>query len=249
MNVHIRAGDGAALAARVALGQIVPPGTTVRTFAARETVFRAGDPADAAFEVVSGCVLVWSSLADGRRLIRQVALPGDAIGFAAGAGHTASAETVVPTRLRAVSADDDHRDRLLRRHIDTLEAHALSLARMSALERLAGFLLRLAEHTGAPRRKAVVVDLVLGRAEIADHLGLTIETVSRGLTKLRRDGLIRLEKYDHAVIIPDLAALAVTASLSVPSVGLAPPAPSAEFRPSIPLPHTKTRSCETSLQC
>lgn len=249
MNVHIRAGDGAALVARVAIAPIVPPGAAVRTFAARETVFRAGDPADAAYEVVSGCVMVWSSLADGRRLIRQVALPGDGIGFAAGAWHTASAETVRPAHLRALPTADDQRDSLLRRSIDTLEAHALSLARMSAQERLAGFLLRLAEHTGTPRRKAIVVDLLLGRAEIADHLGLTIETVSRGLTKLRQLGLIRLERYDHAVIIPDLAALSVAASLSCPSIGGAGSKTGSGQPPQMPLPNPKAKSCETSLPC
>lgn len=182
-----------------------------RRLAARTVVFRAGDAADTPYEVVSGCVIVWSALPDGRRLIGQVALPGDAIGLACGDGHTTSAETVAETVLRPLPRDtDDPEHRLtamLRQHVANLEAHALALARMTALERLARFLIRLAEHTGAPRRACVAIDLPLTRAEIADHLGLTIETVSRSLTKLRRSGLIRLERPDRAVI-PDLAALA-----------------------------------------
>jgi CRP-like cAMP-binding protein len=82
----------------------------------------------------------------------------------------------------------------------------LTLGRRSAIERLASFLLDVGERTGDPVEDGLVVDLPMSRADIADFLGLTIETVSRNLTKLRLSGVIDLPQPTK-VVIPDISRL------------------------------------------
>jgi CRP/FNR family transcriptional regulator len=82
----------------------------------------------------------------------------------------------------------------------------LTLGRKTAQEKVASFLYLIATHVDPESADAATFDLPLSRADIADFLGLTIETVSRQMTKLRKDGLIRIENNRH-VSVPDIAAL------------------------------------------
>ena len=191
----------------------VPPAPDLRErqIAARARIFSAGDRADNLYELVWGRVILWSSLPDGRRQILQIAGPGTILGFAAEGVHTSIAEAIAPTRYRQIpvrlqtGAPDDpsafYHHALSR--IAALEAHALLLGRMTALERVARFLAFLISDEGPEQRS---IPIPVTRAEIADYLGLTIETVSRNLTKLRRAGGIAFSETGDLRVI-DLATL------------------------------------------
>ncbi len=86
----------------------------------------------------------------------------------------------------------------------------MMLARKSALEKVASFLMVLADRTGTRRGNHISIDLAMKRSDIADFLGLTIETVSRTITQLRNSGVIALESAQTVVIL-DHAALAEAA--------------------------------------
>jgi CRP/FNR family transcriptional regulator len=86
----------------------------------------------------------------------------------------------------------------------------LTLGRKSAREKVASLLMMIASHTEPDHPRNRAFDLPLSRADIADFLGLTIETVSRQMTKLRKDGIIHVENNRH-VVVPDFDRLAVAA--------------------------------------
>lgn len=185
---------------------------TRRAFRRGQEVYAAGDPADRCYRVVSGGVRAVGLDEDGRRHVAEFFLPGDLFGFdAAGARHL-SAEAVADTVLvcyprRAVEAMADRHGALGRR----LREEALQglrrahekmflLGRKTAGERVAAFLLEMAARApaaaalGAGGPGAGGVELPMTRADIADHLGLTIETVSRNMARLCRDGTIAATK-------------------------------------------------------
>jgi CRP-like cAMP-binding protein len=92
--------------------------------------------------------------------------------------------------------------------LQTAHSRLLLLGRKTASERIASFLLEMADRL--PGRHAHVVDLPMGRMDVADHLGLTIETVCRILALLRREGMIGIER--GSITIRDEAALQQMAS-------------------------------------
>ncbi|GBD42889.1 Nitrogen fixation regulation protein FixK [bacterium HR40] len=186
------------------------------------TLFHEGDPAEDVFTVVEGVVQLYKLLEDGRRQIVGFLVAGDFIGLAFGNHYVYSAEAVTATRLCAfrrapfivLLGEYPHLEQnLLARASTELAAsheHMLVLGRKSAKERVATFLLRFAERRGVPPGERL--DLPMGRLEIADYLGLTIETVSRTFTVLRREGLIRLEGRSSVRIL-DPSRLAAIAGL------------------------------------
>jgi CRP-like cAMP-binding protein len=84
--------------------------------------------------------------------------------------------------------------------LEAMHDHAMLLGRMSAMERVARYLLKLAAHVAGVSEEPSVIRLAMTRQEIADYLGLTIETVSRSFSELRRRGVIVLEKQDRVRI-------------------------------------------------
>lgn len=183
-----------------------------------DAAFHEGDEAVACYQVVSGCVRVSKLLPDGRRHVLQFAFPGDFFGGDDGDMHDATAEALVPStvgrisrrQLEAVAERDLAACNLLRRSAVTRLAAAhlrgVVLSRLTARERLASFLLELLGRTGGR-----VVSLVMGRTDIGDYLGLTIETVSRTLGQLKAAGIIRLIDSSHVQIV-DARALAALAA-------------------------------------
>jgi CRP/FNR family transcriptional regulator, nitrogen fixation regulation protein len=171
-------------------------------------VFAEGDPATRVYKVVSGAVRVCKLLADGRRQIAGFYLPGEFFALEAGATHRFSAEAIVDTTLQGFTRKALHaraaRDPVLSErlwgltgaNLDRAQEHMLLLGRKSAAERVATFLLDMAARTDA----ADTVDLPMSRQDIADFLGLTIETVSRTLTQLERDGTIALPGHRKVVL-------------------------------------------------
>ena len=140
-------------------------------------------------------------LADGRRQIGAFLLPGDIFGFEAGAEHRFAAEavtgcTVMVHRRRGVEALAQRLFAHTVRNLEWTQEHMLLLGRKNAAEKVAAFLLDMAEC--APAGDGV--DLPMTRYDIADYLGLTIETVSRTLSQLERQSAISLPSTRHIVL-------------------------------------------------
>lgn len=169
-----------------------------------EALIREGDSARHVFNITSGSVRVYKLLSDGRRQITGFLFAGDFLGLATGETYVFSAEAIEPVTACRFRKSDY---RTLIRETPALEAtlldranHELAaaqnqmmlLGRKTALERVATFLLDLPGHDPARAAAAGHVHLPMTRSEIADYLGLTIETVSRVLTRLKTSGVIRL---------------------------------------------------------
>jgi len=165
-------------------------------------LFSEGERAEAFYNVSEGTVRLSKLLHDGRRQIVGFAIPGDFIGVAPDDcyGFSADAiETVVACRLmrqpfaRFVESQPLMLQRIndfARREIALAHDHMVSLGRRSAEEKIAAFLIGWRNRLHKIGREGKTVDLPMSRQDIADYLGLTIETVSRTLTKLERDGVI-----------------------------------------------------------
>ena len=161
-------------------------------------IYGEGDAADALFKVVSGVVRTCKFLSDGRRLIDAFHVAGDIFGVEAGADYSFSSEavcdcTVISYRRRGLEASASQDTSLSRelfsyamRSLARAQVHALLLGRRSAVEKVAAFLVDWATHS----TNTGTVTLEMTRQDIADYLGLTIETVSRTLSQFERDALI-----------------------------------------------------------
>jgi CRP-like cAMP-binding protein len=168
-----------------------------RSLSRDEEIYGQGDRADFAYKVVSGAVRATRLLADGRRQITDFYLPSDVFGMECGDAHGAAAEAlcetvVVSARRSNLTEDQDQRNRLWAHTVRALQrsqAHLLTLGRRSAVERIAIFLVDLASRIGATDRVLVP----MSRQDLADYLGLTIETVSRTLTCMQAKGLVAVE--------------------------------------------------------
>jgi len=172
-------------------------------------IYAQGDPARFAYQVVRGCVRTVKLMEDGRRQVNDFLMPGDWFGFEALETHEFAAEAITDTLLRRVPrrALDAlaERDAGVTRWLLNLAAgqlraareHMVTLARMSASERIAGFLIATARRL--PTDAAGCVPLPMSRTDIGDYLGLTIETVCRTLAQFRRDGVIRLSRDGFTV--------------------------------------------------
>lgn len=187
-------------------------GGAVQRNAPGTILFSEGDDADSVFEVVSGTLRLYKVLIDGRRQIIGFVSGGRLLGIAPQRHYLCSAEAVTPLTVRrykrpAFERRIDEEPGLARRILAELsdelcmaQDQMLLLGRKSATEKVASFLLSLAaDHDGDV---VAHIDLPMGRGDIADYLGLTVETVSRTFTKLRNDGLIALPS-PHSVEILD----------------------------------------------
>jgi CRP/FNR family nitrogen fixation transcriptional regulator len=186
------------------------------TFDANEEIFGEEEPADFVYKVISGAVRTTRLLSDGRRQIGAFHLPGDVFGRECGQTHRFSAEAVAPCEIalirrsaieRAAERDSGAARRLwsLTSHeLEDLQDHMLLLGRKNAAERVGSFLLKLAK-----RASSAIIELPMSRGDIADHLGLTLETVSRTLSQMARDQAIALPSARRVVLRnPDALAAA-----------------------------------------
>jgi CRP/FNR family nitrogen fixation transcriptional regulator len=181
-----------------------------KTFGRDQPIYAEGDAADCLYKVVSGAVRAVRLLADGRRQIADFYLPGDVFGVELGERRRGAAEALGETvllvaRRASLAARPDQGGlwRLALAELQRSQDHVLTLGRRAASERVASFLIELAERLDADR----AFDLPMSRQDMADYLGLTIETVSRTLTQLQADGLVSLGGTRH-VRLPRPAALA-----------------------------------------
>ena len=175
-------------------------------------IFREGDRADRIHQVVDGAVMLYKLLPDGRRQVVELLSAGDVFGLTPLPIYDCSAETLVASNVVAYDrASVEHSPELLRRlsaHVHAqlcaLHEHAVLLGRKSALERVATFVMHCVPGRGGfecagPRcgGDSAIVRLGMTRQEIADYLGLTLETVSRAFSELRRRGIIAIDKQEE----------------------------------------------------
>lgn len=193
-----------------------------RRLGAGETLIWEGEDAPIVANLLSGILKLSASTADGREQIVGIAYPTDFIGrpFGARAGYSAAALGEAELclfgrrdfeRFARVHPELEH-DLLVRAlgDLDRARGFMLLLGRKSASERVATLLLDMADRLPTA---ANMVDLPIGRQQMADVLGLTIETVSRQLTRLKSAGVIALPSRRRLVIndLRDLQAAAEAA--------------------------------------
>jgi CRP-like cAMP-binding protein len=165
-----------------------------RGYCRDQRIFAEGDSTDMVYKVVSGAVRIVRLLADGRRQVTGFHFPGDVFGVDLRSARCEAAEAVgeaVVNAARRSSLTAAPGEALWRHAMGELQRsqdHVLTLGRRSAAERVASFLLDLAERLDGGDALA----LPMSRQDIADYLGLTIETVSRTLTQLQANGLVRV---------------------------------------------------------
>ncbi|MBN8874259.1 MAG: helix-turn-helix domain-containing protein [Rhodospirillales bacterium] len=178
-------------------------GATLR-FGRDHEIHAEGDAAEFCYRVVSGCVRTVRLLEDGRRQVGEFLLAGEVFGLDELDTHSFAAETVTETVLRRyprrmVEALAESRPALARRlrqlaleHLRVTQERTLLLGRKTATERLASFVLEFDRRMPASGRG--LLDLPMSRTDIADHLGLTVETVCRVLAALKREGTIQVSR-------------------------------------------------------
>jgi CRP-like cAMP-binding protein len=170
-------------------------------------IYRESNPANYLYKVISGTVRTFKALSNGRRQIRAFYLPGDIFGVETGEKHAFSAEAITDAKLVvierkvvvALAARDNDVARqlwsLTSRELRHAQDHVLLLIQ-SAQERVAGFLLEMANRVPAGNE----IELPMPRQDIADYLGLTIETVSRMMTHLEKGAAIALPTSRRVVL-------------------------------------------------
>lgn len=191
----IRTGSGS-------LGPVESAGTLIDIEKGCDIIAQ-GDAADYCFEVVEGCARSVQRLEDGRRQVSDFLFPGDifgldAIGEHAFAGEAVTAVTIRRLRLSTVEVlaeEDAAFGQRLRHHLihqtKAMRNRIVLLGRMTAAERIAAFLLEMTSRLET--RAQGIVELPMSRGDMADYLGLTIETVSRCLSDLKRSGVISVQ--------------------------------------------------------
>lgn len=198
-----------------------------RDFVAGETLAREGDPATQLFNITAGAVRVHKLLPDGRRQIVGFLFPGDFLGLATGERFAFSAEAITagtacrfPRKAyrQLLREMPELEASLLDRTASDLRAaqeQMLLLGRKTAIERFASFLLDLSARDRRAGGEGKEIQLPMTRAEIADYLGLTTETVSRVTSRLKAKQVIRLLTL-HSLRIEKPAELAALAGFETP---------------------------------
>jgi CRP/FNR family transcriptional regulator, nitrogen fixation regulation protein len=176
-------------------------------FSRNEEIFGESEPAEFVYKVLSGSARSYKLLSDGRRQIDGFYLPGDIFGVEFGEEHSSSAEAVGDcslflvkrsSLLKLAERDSDIGAHLLSVVVAELKrsrAHGLLLVN-SAQERLAAFLLEMSERLASDG----AVELPMSRQDIADYLGLTVETVSRTLSQFAQSSMIQLVASRQVVL-------------------------------------------------
>jgi CRP/FNR family transcriptional regulator, nitrogen fixation regulation protein len=169
-------------------------------------VYREGDPVGRLYKIVVGAVRACRVLADGRRQIGAFYLPGDIFGLETEAEHLFSAEAIVDSQVLIVKSltfpfeqcdfqEASQTWELICRELRRARDRVLLLGK-TAHERVASFLLEMAERTGSGDQ----VELPMSRKDIADYLGLTLETVSRMLSQLESETAIAVAGAKRIVL-------------------------------------------------
>jgi CRP/FNR family transcriptional regulator len=186
---------------------------TLRRIETKGHVFCEGDARTQIFRIEEGVVALSKVLTDGRRQIIDFAYPGDYIGLGMFGDHIFDAQATCPCKIRCLPAGqlerDAARDPALALKLYKAVSAELSAARRllvavghgTAMERIASFLIELQSRIGEGEPQAKCINLPMRRSDIADLLGLTVETVSRMLTKLRTMRVIEIQNGNGVQIL------------------------------------------------
>ena len=197
------------------LGQSMQLMGAMMTYRRDSEIFGENEPADYLYEVLSGTVRTYKILSDGRRQVGGFYLPGDIFGLEFADEHTLSAEAVSDTKvlvvkrsaLSALAGRDPSVAQqlfaLTGRELHRVQDRTLLLIK-NARERVASFLLEMADRAS----KNNTIELPMSRQDIADYLGLTIETVSRTLTSLETASAIEVSPSSRRIVLRNRIALA-----------------------------------------
>jgi len=201
--------------------QAMRPFETKITVKAGESVFQEGHAALYFYKLVSGSVRLVKTVADGHRQVCDFHLPGDLVGFSTTADHDFSAEAIQTcTLIRYRRRDTDaliksdtafacELQALTAKGLHSAYAHMVRLCHRSANDRLAWFLLAMADRSTS---NGDWIELPMTRVDIADYLGMAHETVSRAFTHLKKAGAIveptlnRLKLIDRDALTDQLQA-------------------------------------------
>ena len=195
------------------LGESIELIGAVMPFVRNAEIYGENEPAEYLYKVVGGAVRTYKVLNDGRRQIGAFYLPGDVFGLEIGNVHSFSAEAISECKVMLIkrstlvalaSRSHDVANQLwtmTAKELQRAQGHIMLLIK-TAQERVAGFLLEMASRAPAGN----TVELPMSRQDIADYLGLTIETVSRTLTQLENSAAISVPS-SRRIVLRNQAAL------------------------------------------
>lgn len=185
-----------------------------------KVIFSEGEDNKGVYEIISGKIMLYKTMQDGRRQITEMYSQGDVIGNLSSKTYLSTAETLTTCEVQCLPKDLVNvsqllQQKILQRYESQLERasqHILLLGRKTALEKVASFLLRLITKKSEDPETVMcwrlscgqgphTLHLPMTRQEVADHLGLTIETVSRSLSDLKRRGAIEVRGHDGITIL------------------------------------------------
>jgi CRP/FNR family transcriptional regulator len=183
-------------------------------FGARETLFLENDDSDAAFTVTEGVIRLYRIFADGRRQVLEFLLPGDFIAIETGGHFGFSADAITDVALCRFPKNQfasvvDKRPHVLQRLYETsaqelinARDHMMALGQRSASEKVAWFLIHLRNRWTRMALQSNTIPVPMSRQDIADYLGLTIETVSRTLSNFARERKIAIVPHGIELLDP-----------------------------------------------
>jgi len=199
MPVHDHNQDREPIVFNNALGD--QAGAGMRRVKAGETLYVESETADYCYQIVSGVMKEFNTLEDGRRQVAEFYGEGDTFGLSEAREQLHTAEAVTDCMVRYYPRDTFMQTvaaspALSQSFIETMmtrlhraRERMVMIGRMSATQRLATFLMRLADDQDTRKD----VRIYMSRQDIADHLGLTIETVCRSLTELKKQEIIVMD--------------------------------------------------------
>lgn len=169
----------------------------------RETLFAQGAPADYVYIVTCGYAKIYSLLPDGRCMVHGFVFPGDYLGLAMNGAYAYFAATLTPATVRRFGIHDI--ERLKERHSDIVKRllcaaseelvaaqdHMVTLGRKTAVGKVASFLVMMQKKLEAGHENGDRIYLPMTRSDIADYLGMSVETISRTMSRLAVDGIVR----------------------------------------------------------
>lgn len=184
-----------------------------------QSLFFEGDDAKHVFEVLEGTLRIFRIISDGRRIITGFLHAGDIVGVSLRGNYLYSAEAITPTKVRrltrkafdvAVADSEELRPQVFAHVCDEMAAaqdQMVLLSCKNAEERICSFLLKYLRRTMSEGALQPIVDLPMTRLDMGDYLGLTIETVSRTITKLTSKGVLSpAGRHSLRIIKPEMLA-------------------------------------------
>ncbi|MCR9269996.1 MAG: helix-turn-helix domain-containing protein [Hyphomonadaceae bacterium] len=197
----------------------------VLKYAPHEHVFMQGDRPKGIYKVLKGTIISYRLMADGRRQIQSFVSGGEYLAITFAERHDVSAEAITPVEVlctpratfdRRLETDTQFRRNVLTMMGDKLQRareQALLLGRKNALERTASFLIFLDERFRQP--ETGYVEIRMSRCDMADYLGLTLETVSRMMNKLKQMGIIDLPQATRFAVCKRAQLIAMAGEIDV----------------------------------